>query len=158
MGWESTAKSVIWITYGFLKKCRFISVPADAGAVPAEEVTQKESSSPFLFFSAIISSVKVGDNFFQAFVILLKHVQTACCAANNPDVTRCLTPYGDRDLCRAHFHACVELPDFTERCKDAELAAQRPAAKTTTKTSHVTSKTQGFLCTLLAKAEPLWKN
>lgn len=65
MGWESTAKSVIWITYGFLKKCRFISVSADAGEVPAEEVTQKESSSPFLFFSAIISSIKVGDNFFK---------------------------------------------------------------------------------------------
>lgn len=100
--WECTAENMIWITYGFLQKCIFVSRSADSGDVPGN--TQKSPHS-FLLSNYLFT---VGSNFFKAFSFCQNMFEcNITCAANNPYSMQCLGPYDDRSLHRALPHLCT---------------------------------------------------
>lgn len=137
--WECKAENMIWITYGFLQKCIFVSRSADFGDVPGN--TQKSPHS-FLLSNYLFT---VGSNFFKAFSFcqnMFEHNIT--CAANNPYSMQCLRPYSDRDLCTGHFPTCAQLPSFN--CGSGKMWSSRhtesASAKTINKGLQVANKQQ----------------
>lgn len=79
--WSGSAYPSIWfgLPTAFSKNADLSLYQLILEICQLSKVTHKKSSSSILFFVAITSSIKVGSNFFQVFVILLKHIQTQNC-------------------------------------------------------------------------------